>query len=87
MLEWIERRTKSAYLRKLEDDNRALTEQVRQLMNSILAAHGMGQLSAPSAGPKNFVPLRRMDWIRYKRQKEQQAAAAQAPAEQEKQNA
>lgn len=75
MFEWIERRFKSAYLKLLEDEIKRLREENRQLVNSILASHNMPQIDAPRA-EKDLVPLKRPNWIDYRRQKEREVAKA-----------
>lgn len=72
MLEWLERRFKSAYLKKLEDDNRRLTDELRQLMNSILASHGMPGIDAPRSN-KTFEPLKRPNWLHLRASMERKA--------------
>jgi Mg2+ and Co2+ transporter CorA len=80
MLEWIERKFKSAYLSKIEDENKQLREELaharselRQLMNAILAQHGMGQIEGPRSN-QPARPLRRVSIMDYLRRKEREAS-------------
>lgn len=66
MLEWIERRLKSAYLKLLEDEVARLREENRQLVNSILNSHGMAGVDAPRS-QKTFEPIKRKSWTDIKR--------------------
>lgn len=61
MLEWIERRFKSAYLRMMEAEVERLRDENRQLVNSMLAAHGQQQIDAPRS-KQAFQPLKRSNW-------------------------
>lgn len=80
MLEWLERKTKSAYLKKLEDDNARLTDELRQLMNSVLLSHNMPGIAEPQT-KKPTTPILRPSWINYRREKERQAAQPQPAPE------
>lgn len=71
MLEWLERRFKSAYLKLLEGELARLREENRQLVNSILASHGMPGIDAPRSD-KKFEPKKRMDWISLRRRAERE---------------
>ena len=73
MLEWIERRFKSAYLRLLESEVERLREENRQLVNSMLVSHGMPGIEAPRL-PQDMRPVRRATWADYKRRKEKETA-------------
>jgi hypothetical protein len=86
MLEWLERRFKSAYLKRVEDDNKTLREELfqvrgelRQLMNSILASHGMPQIDGPRTNITVPVILRR-DWTSFMRRKEAESRKPPAVA-------
>lgn len=74
MLEWIEKRTKSAYLRMLESECIRLREENRQLVNSLLASHGMQQLESPKT-PQQMQPIKRMRWEDYRRKMERRFRA------------
>lgn len=71
MLEFLERRFKSAYLNLLESEIKRLLEENRQLMNSILASHGMGQIEGPRSA-KAMQPLKRLSIMDYLRRKERE---------------
>ena len=73
MLEWLERRFKSAYLRLLESEVVRLREENRQLVNSLLVSHGMPGISAPTL-PQDMRPVKRQNWSDYKRKMERLAA-------------
>ena len=73
MFEWIERRFKSAYLKALEDESKLLRDENRQLINSILASHGMPGIDGPRSG-KTFEPMKRPNWTDFKRRKERESA-------------
>lgn len=72
MFEWLERRFKSAHLNSLEAEVKRLRDENRQLMNSILASHGMGQIEGPRS-EKASQPIPRRDWISYARRKESES--------------
>jgi hypothetical protein len=72
MLEWLERKLKSAYLNLLESEVKRLREENRQLMNSILAAHGMGQIEGPRTA-QAMQPIKRRNWIDFARRKERES--------------
>ena len=79
MFEWIERRFKSAYLNRLEGENKQLREELtqvrselRQLMNSILVSHGMGQIEGPRSN-KPMLPIKRVSIFDYLRRKERES--------------
>lgn len=101
MLEWLERRFKSAYLNHLEDEVKRLRDENRQLVNSILTQHGMAGIDAQRV-EKDFKPIKRANWVDWKRGKEtlsreaaakvaavaqEAAAAGKKPAPAEKPNA
>jgi hypothetical protein len=73
LLEWLERRFKSAYLRLLESEVERLREENRQLVNSMLVSHGMPGIESPRL-PQDMRPVRRATWADYKRRKEKEAA-------------
>ena len=80
MLEFLERRFKSAYLNLLESELKRLREENRQLMNSILASHGMGQIEGPRTA-KNMQPLKRPDWLTFRRKMERESMRPAPPQE------
>ncbi len=73
MLEWLERKFKSAYLRLLESEVVRLREENRQLVNSLLVSHGMPGIQNPVA-PQDMRPVKKPSWLDYKRRKEKQAS-------------
>lgn len=73
MLEWLERKTKSAYLKSLEAEVARLRDENRQLVNSILSSHGMPGID-PQRSTKEMQPLKRPNWVDFKRKRERQAA-------------
>lgn len=73
MLEWLERRFKSAYLRLLESEVVRLREENRQLVNSLLVSHGMPGIENPVM-PKDMRPVKRPSWLDFRRKMERIAA-------------
>lgn len=82
MIEWIEKRTKSAYLKLLESEIVRLRDENRQLVNSLLALNHLPGIGPMPTG-KTFQPLRRANWFSFKAKKEQQAAHPVAPVQPE----
>jgi len=80
MIEWLERRFKSAYLKLLESEVARLREENRQLVNSMLVSHGMPGIEAPHM-PKDMRPVPRPNWQDYKRRMERLAAHPIAPVQ------
>jgi hypothetical protein len=80
MLEWIEKKLKSAYLNSLEAEVVRLREENRQLVNSLLASHGMQQLEGIRS-TQAFKPMKRPNWTDFKRRMERQAAHPVAPVQ------
>jgi hypothetical protein len=78
--EWIEKFTKSAYLRHLEAEVVRLREENRQLVNSLLASHGMQQLEGIRS-TQTFMPIKRPNWIDWRRKAERQSAHPIAPVQ------
>jgi hypothetical protein len=78
MLEWLERRFKSAYLNLLEEEVKRLREENRQLVNSLLASHGMQQIDGPRSN-KPIPPIKRLSIMDYLRQKERESRRRPVP--------
>jgi hypothetical protein len=73
MLEWLERRFKSAYLRCLEDRVRRLEDEQRQLVNSLLVHSGLPQIEAPRAQATKYTPINRPSWPVFAARKQAEA--------------
>ena len=78
MLEWLERRFKSAYLRSLEERVRRLEDEQRQLVNSLLAHSGLPQIEAPRAPGTKFSPIHRPSWPTFAASKQAEALPKEA---------
>jgi hypothetical protein len=80
VLEWIEKKLKSANLNSLEAEVARLREENRQLVNSLLASHGMQQLEGIRS-TQAFKPMKRPNWIDWRRKAERQSAHPIAPVQ------
>lgn len=87
MFEWIERKFKSAYLNLLEAEVKRLRDENRQLVNSLLASHGMQQIEGPRSDNKSMKPLARNSWTNYARRKEQESMRPRVGVPEEKHDA
>jgi hypothetical protein len=59
---------------KLEAEAERLRDENRQLVNSLLASHGMQQVEGPRS-KEALKPIPRANWLDYRRKKEREAAA------------
>jgi hypothetical protein len=71
MIEWLERRLKSSYLRMLEEEVKRLRDENRAIVNSLLGSHGMQQIDGPRS-TKPMTPLKRLSIMDYLRNKERE---------------
>lgn len=79
MLEWLERRFKSAYLRSLEERVRRLEDEQRQLVNSLLAHSGLPQIEAPRMAAPKYAPINRPNWASFSARKQAESLPKTIP--------
>lgn len=73
MLEWLERKFKSSYVKLLEEENARLLEENRQLINSALARAGFSAIDPRPQTSNPAKPIPRPTWQRFRAAKERQA--------------